>query len=110
MCLCPSLCTGALFPAGVDISCSRCAEETCTKLERCSERQAVAKGHVYDSPPASSEADACCSCHSKPELMYPAFQWNLVAQPNASQVLSTNCFGENEDKTLFTNIVKISQY
>lgn len=37
-------------------------------------------------------------------------QWDLVAQPNASQVLSTKCFGQNEDKTLFTNIVKTSQY
>lgn len=105
MCLCPSVCTGVLFPAGIDISCSRYAEQTCTKQDRCSERQAAAKDQVYDCSPASSEAGACCSCHSKPSLMHPAFQWDLVAQPSASKVLSSKCFGENEDKTLFTNTV-----
>lgn len=57
-CLCPSLCTGVLFSAGADISYFMYAEHTCTKLDRCSESQAAAKGHAYDSPPASSEAAA----------------------------------------------------
>lgn len=34
-------------------------------------------------------------------MLYPAFQWDLVAQLNATQVLSTKCFGTNEDKSFY---------